>query len=96
MTNYTVSGIVEGWRIEREITAISIQHAIKVFIFGFMGFNFSEYVYLIFIMIITGFIGTLLGKNILINYGQKYFKIFLNSILTFISIYLIVNGLINY
>jgi|TARA_A100001011_G_scaffold109499_1_gene116067 hypothetical protein len=31
MTNFTVSGIVEGWRIEREITAISIQHAIKVF-----------------------------------------------------------------
>jgi len=61
-----------------------------------MGFNFSEYVDLIFIMIMTGFIGTLLGKNILINYGQKYFKIFLNSILTFISIYLIVNGLINY
>ena len=75
---------------------MTIQHAIKVFIFGFMGFNFSEYVDLIFIMIMTGFIGTLLGKNILINYGQKYFKIFLNSILTFISMYLIVNGLINY
>ena len=75
---------------------MTIQHAIKVFIFGFMGFNFSEYVDLIFIMIMTGFIGTLLGKNILINYGQKYFKIFLNSILTFISIYLIVNGLIIY
>ena len=75
---------------------MTIQHAIKVFIFGFMGFNFSEYVDLIFIMIMPGFIGTLLGKNILINYGQKYFKIFLNSILTFISIYLIVNGLINY
>ncbi len=75
---------------------MTIQHAIKVFIFGFMGFNFSEYVYLIFIMIITGFIGTLLGKNILINYGQKYFKIILNSILTIISIYLILNGFLNY
>ena len=37
-----------------------------------------------------------LMKKVLIKFGQKYFKIFLNSILTIISIYLILNGFLNY
>lgn len=72
---------------------MSMQHAVKVLVFGFMGFNFTSYFDLIFLMIITGFIGTFFGRKILIKYGQKYFKIVLNTILTIISIYLIFSGL---
>ena len=75
---------------------MSMQHAIKVLVFGFMGFSFSDYFYIILLMIISGFIGTYIGKKVLIKFGQKYFKIFLNSILTIISIYLILNGFLNY
>ena len=75
---------------------MSMQHAIKVLVFGFMGFSFSDYFHIILLMIISGFIGTYIGKKVLIKFGQKYFKIFLNSILTIISIYLILNGFLNY
>ena len=75
---------------------MSMQHAIKVLVFGFMGFSFSDYFHIISLMIISGFIGTYIGKNVLVKFGQKYFKIFLNSILTIISIYLILIGFLNY
>ena len=72
---------------------MTIQHIIKVIIFGFIGFSFSEYLHLIIMMIFTGFIGTYIGRIFLINYGKKYFQLILNSILTIISIHLIINGL---
>jgi uncharacterized membrane protein YfcA len=44
-------------------------------------------------MIISGFIGTIIGKKILVKFGQKYFKLVLNSILTLIAINLTWNAL---
>ena len=49
--------------------------------------------YLFFLMIISGFAGTILGKKILVKYGSKYFKIILNSTLTIIAIYLLWNAI---
>ena len=48
---------------------------------------------LIFSMIISGFVGTILGKKILVKYGSKYFKIILNATLTIIAIYLLWNAI---
>jgi len=31
MTDFTVSGLVDGYRIEREVSAASLHHAIKLF-----------------------------------------------------------------
>ncbi|MDC1296115.1 sulfite exporter TauE/SafE family protein [Pseudomonadota bacterium] len=72
---------------------MTIQHLIKVIIFGFVGFAYAEYFLLITAMIISGFIGTIIGKKVLVKFGQKYFKLVLNSILTLISINLIWNAL---
>ena len=71
---------------------MTIQHIIKVIVFGFIGFNFSDYVFLIMMMIFTGFIGTYLGRIILISYGQRYFKFLLNTLLIIISGHLIISG----
>ena len=73
---------------------MSIQHFIKVVVFGFVGFAYSEYFLLIFLMIISGFAGTILGKKILVKYGSKYFKLILNATLTIIAIYLLWNAII--
>ena len=54
---------------------MTIQHIIKVLIFGFIGFNFSEYIQLIIMMIITGFIGTYIGRIFLISYGLSLIHI---------------------
>ena len=72
---------------------MTIQHIIKVIVFGLIGFSFGEYLYLIIIMILSGFLGTYIGKKVLISFGKKYFKVVLNTILTIISINLIINSL---
>jgi uncharacterized membrane protein YfcA len=71
---------------------MTIQHLIKVIIFGFIGFAYAEYFLLITAMIFSGFIGTVIGKKVLVKFGQKYFKIVLNFILTLISLNLIWNA----
>ena len=73
---------------------MTIQHLIKVIIFGFVGFVYAEYFLLIIAMIVSGFVGTVIGKNILVNFGKKYFKIVLNLILTLISLNLIWNAIV--
>ena len=73
---------------------MSIQHLIKVVVFGFVGFAYYEYFLLIFLMIISGFVGTILGKKILVKYGSKYFKIILNVTLTVIALYLLWNAIV--
>jgi uncharacterized membrane protein YfcA len=72
---------------------MTIQHFIKVIVFGFIGFAYAEYSLLIIAMIISGFIGTLIGKKVLVKLGHKYFKIVLNVVLTLISLNLIWNAI---
>jgi uncharacterized membrane protein YfcA len=64
-----------------------------VVIFGFVGFAYAEYFFLIAGMIISGFIGTIIGKKILIKFGKKYFKLVLNTILTLIALNLVWNSI---
>jgi uncharacterized membrane protein YfcA len=45
-------------------------------------------------MITGGFVGTILGKKILVKYGRKYFKFILNATLTIIALYLLWNAII--
>ena len=73
---------------------MSIQHLIKVVVFGFVGFAYHEYFLLISLMIISGFVGTILGKKILVKYGSKYFKLILNVTLTVIALYLLWNAIV--
>ena len=75
---------------------MTIQHIIKVIVFGLLGFSFAEYFNLILIMILSGLLGTYIGKKVLVNFGKKYFKVVLNTILTLISINLIINSLMTW
>ena len=94
-----VAGIVKTMELQptnhlaTHSALMTIQHLTKVIIFGFVGFAYSEYFLLITAMIISGFIGTIIGKKILVKFGQKYFKLALNSILTLIAINLTWNAL---
>ena len=94
-----VAGMVKTLKLEpvrylaTHSALMSIQHLIKAVVFGFVGFAYSEYFLLIFLMIISGFAGTILGKKILVKYGSKYFKLILNATLTIIAIYLLWNAI---
>ena len=70
----------------------TFQHFVKSFVFGFVGFNFSEYLTLIFGMIVSGFIGTVVGRKVLTTFGASYFKPLLNVIFVVIAIKLLWDG----
>ena len=94
-----VAGMVKTMKLEpvnhlaTHSALMTIQHSAKVVIFGFVGFAYAEYFFLIAGMIISGFIGTIIGKKILIKFGKKYFKIVLNIILTLIALNLVWNSI---
>jgi len=94
-----VAGMVKTMKLEpvnhlaTHSALMTIQHLIKVVIFGFVGFAYGEYFFLITGMIISGFIGTLVGKKVLIKFGKKYFQVVLNTILTLIALNLIWNAI---
>ena len=60
---------------------MTFQHLVKVSIFGVIGFQFGPYMILIFGMVISGFIGTVIGSRFLTKAGGRYFKPVLNTIL---------------
>ena len=60
---------------------MTFQHFVKVLIFGLIGFQFGPYIILIIGMLISGFIGTVIGSQFLTKAGGHYFKPVLNTIL---------------
>lgn len=71
---------------------MSVQHTVKVVVFGLLGFAFAPYLPLILAMIVSGLIGTLIGKTVLTRFGHAYFKIGLNVILCLAAARLIWSG----
>lgn len=69
------------------------QHLLKVLVFGFLGFAFSEYLALIGLMIASGFVGTLVGKKILLKVDENRFRIVLNIILSLLAARLLFKAL---
>ncbi len=70
------------------------QHVLKVVVFGLLGFAFSPYIHLIILMIATGFLGTLIGRRLLLKFDEKKFQNGLNIILTLLALRLILTALI--
>ena len=71
------------------------QHLFKSIAFFFLGFSFKEYLPLVFMMILVGFLGTYIGKLVLVSRGKSYFKKVLTFILLFGALRLIYMGLDN-
>jgi uncharacterized membrane protein YfcA len=64
----------------------TIQHALKVIAFGFVGFSFADWLPLTLAMIASGFAGTLLGTALLERMPEKVFQVALKAILTLIAL----------
>jgi uncharacterized membrane protein YfcA len=75
---------------------MTIQHFIKVLIFGILGFQFGPYLPLIGAMLISGFFGTLVGRHFLTKAGGRYFKPVLNTILCLVAARLIWAGTVGF
>ena len=73
-------------------TLMTIQHLLKTLVFGLLGFAFSEWAGLIALLIGAGFVGTVVGRQILTVIDEKRFKFALNSILAVLAMRLIYAG----
>ncbi|MEM0988795.1 MAG: sulfite exporter TauE/SafE family protein [Pseudomonadota bacterium] len=69
-----------------------LQHGLKILAFGVLGFAFGPYIVLIVGMIAFGFLGTLVGKRVLMKIDEARFKLALNAILIVLSLRLLWAG----
>lgn len=73
--------------------AMSLQHSLKVLVFGFLGFTYLPWLLLIAAMIGAGFAGTLAGSKLLDRMPERVFRQGFKWVLTAIAVQLIVRGL---
>ncbi len=64
---------------------MTIQHTLKIAAFGLLGFAFGPYFFLMVAMIASGFLGTVVGRQILIRLGERYFRPILSGILLLLA-----------
>lgn len=72
---------------------MTVQHGLKVAIFGFLGFAFGQWAAVVAALIGVGLIGTFTGKLVLNRLSDHRFGMALNLLLVLISLRLIWNGL---
>lgn len=70
-------------------TLMTLQHFLKVAVFGLLGFAFGPWLLFIAAMILSGFVGTLAGRLVLVRIAEKTFKRLLNTVLLLVSLRLI-------
>lgn len=75
-----------------QAACMTMQHGLKVLVFGILGFAFGPYLPLMVGMIAFGFAGTLVGRNVLMKIDEQRFKFALNAILVLLSLRLIWSG----
>jgi uncharacterized protein len=63
-----------------------IQHGLKVLAFGYLGFNFADWLPLLVAMIVSGFLGTWLGTRLLERLPEAVFKVILKWLLTVLAL----------
>lgn len=68
------------------------QHLIKVLAFGLLGFAYGPYAGLIVAMIASGFLGTLLGKRVLVRMKDRTFHRVLSVVLSLLALRLLYEG----
>ncbi len=68
------------------------QHLIKVAAFGLLGFAYGPYLPLIVAMVVSGFLGTVIGKRVLVKMQDRSFHRVLSVILTLLALRLIYDG----
>jgi len=68
---------------------MSIQHALKIVVFGVLGFAFGEWLGLVALMMISGLLGTYLGSLVLNRLPKEVFAKGLKAILTILALNLL-------
>lgn len=97
-TGPLVGALLRGVGMDRvthvaTFAACMLMHQIfKITVFGFMGFVFAPYIPFILAMIATGFIGTLIGRRVLLGMNDGLFGRILTFLLVILGLRLVYTG----
>lgn len=97
-TGTFVSAMVKSMRLGRlehvatHSACMVAQHFIKVIAFGLLGFNYAPYAGLVVAMIVSGFIGTVIGKHVLVKMNDVVFHRVLAVLLSVLALRLLYEG----
>ncbi len=75
---------------------MTLQHALKIAAFGVLGFSFQPWLGFIALMIGTGFIGTLVGRHLLLRLNDRYFQRLFRALLTLLALHLAISALLTF
>ena len=93
VANYTKSLQLERHsHVASHATMMTMQHLLKVLVFGILGFAFGPWLLTIAGMVIAGVLGTLAGKTVLGRMSDHGFRRALDAILILISARLVYSG----
>jgi len=76
--------------------AMVIQHLMKILTFGLLGFAFGDWIVVILVVLVAGFVGTYAGTHFLRRMPDQIFRRGFKTILTIIALYLIVVALMDF
>lgn len=79
-------------RVATFSACMSVQHALKLAVFGLLGFAFSDWLGLILIMIGSGFAGTWVGLHLLSKVSNERFNQLFRWVLTLLALRLLYTG----
>jgi len=97
-TGSFVSAMVKSMRLGRvehvatHSACMVAQHSIKVFAFGLLGFNYAPYAGLVVAMVLSGFLGTVIGKHVLVKMNDQTFHRIIAVILSVLALRLLYEG----
>lgn len=72
-----------------QAATMTLQHVMKVLVFGLLGFAYAPYLPLILVMIASGLIGTAIGRRVLHGMGDARFQTALTWVLTLLALRLL-------
>jgi uncharacterized membrane protein YfcA len=79
-------GLEKRQLIATHAACTTIQHLLKVFAFGALGFSFRDWLPLIAAMIASGFAGTLAGTRLLESLPERWFLVTIKAALTLVGL----------
>lgn len=72
---------------------MTVQHGLKIVVFGLLGFAYGPWAGFIGLMIGAGFLGTLAGRAVLVRMSDRVFRRVLDAVLLVIALRLIWQGI---
>ncbi len=86
-------GLPRHQYVATHATLMTLQHGLKVLVFGLLGFAFAQWWSVILMMVLSGVAGTWAGRKVLNRIDEQRFLLALNALLVLISLRLIWQGL---